>query len=163
MCNRHRRHFLGRLGVGGLFLTPLAVAISGCKKGDWPDEMVEIKWDRDTCVVCKMAISDRRFAGEVRGGPDKAVFKFDDPGCLAIWLQENAAAHPWLGNAGTRMWVADYNSKGRDAMNWIDPRRAYFISRTSPMGYNFAAVAAPLAGALDFTDMRQHVLARLKK
>ena len=163
MCNRHRRHFLGRLGVGGLFLTPLAVAISGCKKGDWPDEMVEIKWDRDTCVVCKMAISDRRFAGEVRGGPDKAVFKFDDPGCLAIWLHENAASHAWLGNAGTRMWVADYNSKSRDAMNWIDPRRAYFISRTSPMGYNFAAVAAPLAGALDFTDMRQHVLARLKK
>ena len=30
------------------------------------------------------------------------------------------------------------------------------------MGFNFAAVAAPLAGALDFTDMRQHVLAREK-
>jgi hypothetical protein len=30
------------------------------------------------------------------------------------------------------------------------------------MGYNFAAVAAPLAGALDFTDMRQHTLAKGK-
>ena len=68
MCNRHRRDFIGRLGVGGLLLTPLAMALSGCKKGAWPDEMVEIKWDRDTCVVCNMVISDRRFAGEMRGG-----------------------------------------------------------------------------------------------
>ena len=69
MCNRHRRDFIGRLGVGGLLLTPLAMALSGCKKGAWPDEMVEIKWDRDTCVVCNMVISDRRFAGQIRGGP----------------------------------------------------------------------------------------------
>lgn len=163
MCNRHRRDFLGRLGVGGLLLTPLAAALSGCKKGNWPEEMVEIKWDRDTCVVCNMVISDRRFAGEMRGGPNRTVFKFDDPGCMAIWLKEKAEKYPWLADAGTRMWVADYNSKSRDEMNWLDPRRAYFVTRTSPMGFNFAAVAAPLAGALDFTDMRQHVLARLKK
>jgi copper chaperone NosL len=61
------------------------------------------------------------------------------------------------------MWVADYNSKSRDEMNWLDPRRAFFITRTSPMGFNFAAVATPLAGALEFTDMGQHVLAKLKK
>lgn len=94
MCNRHRRDFIGRLGIGGLLLTPLAVALSGCKKGAWPEEMVEIKWDRDTCVVCNMVISDRRFAGEMRGGPNKTVFKFDDPGCMAIWLKEKAEKYP---------------------------------------------------------------------
>ena len=47
-------------------------------------------------------------------------------------------------------------------MNWLNPKRAYYVTRTSPMGYNFAAVAAPLAGALDFTDMCQHTLAKGK-
>jgi copper chaperone NosL len=32
------------------------------QKGGWPDGMVEIKWDRDTCPRCSMVISDRRFA-----------------------------------------------------------------------------------------------------
>jgi hypothetical protein len=158
-----RRDFLARIGIGGLLLTPLAVALSGCKKGNWPENMVEIKWDRDTCVVCNMVISDRRFAGEIRGGPDKTAFKFDDPGCMAIWLREKAEKHPWMKDPDTQMWVADYNSKSREEMYWLNPRRAYFVTRTSPMGFNFAAVATPLAGALDFNDMSQHVLAKLKK
>jgi len=163
MCDRHRRQFIGRLGLGGLLLTPLAAALSGCgSKGGWPNGMAEIKWDRDTCARCSMVISDRRFAGQVRGGPESTVFKFDDPGCLAFWLKEKADKYPWLADAGTRMWVADFNSKSRDEMVWLDPRRAYYVTRTSPMGYNFAAVAAPLAGAIDFTDMRQHALAKGK-
>lgn len=163
MCDSHRRQFIGRLGLGGLLLTPLAAALSACgSKGGWPDGMAEIKWDRDTCARCSMVISDRRFAGQIRGGPDGTVFKFDDPGCLAFWLKEKADKHPWLADAGTKMWVADFNSKSRDEMVWLDPRRAYYVTRTSPMGYNFAAVAAPLAGAIDFTDMRQHALAKGK-
>jgi len=68
MCDRHRRQFIGRLGLGGLLLTPLAAALSGCgSKGGWPNGMAEIKWDRDTCVRCSMVISDRRFAAEMRG------------------------------------------------------------------------------------------------
>jgi nitrous oxide reductase accessory protein NosL len=163
MCDPHRRNFLGRLGLGGLLLTPLAAALSGCgSKGGWPDGMAEIKWDRDTCARCSMVISDRRFAGQVRGGPENTVFKFDDPGCLAFFLAEKAGKYPWLADAATKMWVADFNSKSREEMVWLDPRRAYYVTRTSPMGYNFAAVAAPLAGALDFTDMRQHTLAKGK-
>ena len=151
--------------TGGLLLAPITgLLAAGCNsKGDWPEGMVEIKWDRDTCVTCNMVISDRRFAGELRGGPERLAFKFDDPGCMALWLKEKAEKHPWLADAGTRMWVADYNSKSREEMNWLDPRRAWYVTRTSPMGFNFAAVATPLAGALDFTDMRQHVLARLKR
>jgi hypothetical protein len=61
------------------------------------------------------------------------------------------------------MWVADYESKNREGIRWLDPRRAYYIARSSPMGFNFAAVATPQGGAVDFNDMRQHVLARLKK
>ena len=167
MCDRHapsatRRALLVRLGAGGLLLTPLAAALSGCRKDGWPEGMVEIKWDRDTCVRCSMVISDRRFAAEIRGGPNNTVFKFDDVGCLAFWLRDKADKYPWLADPATRMWVADFNSKSREEMRWLDPKRAYYVTRTSPMGYNFAAVAAPLAGALDFTDMRQHSLAKGK-
>lgn len=162
MCDKHRRQFLGQLGIGGLLLTPLAVVVSGCKKDNWPDGMAEIKWDRDTCTRCSMVISDRRFACQVRGGPDNAVFKFDDPGCLAFWLKEKAEKYPWLADAATKIWIADFNSKSREEMHWLDPKRAYFIGKTSPMGYNFAAVSMPMPGSLDFTDMRQHVLAKGK-
>ena len=162
MCQSARRHFIGRLAAAGFMLTPLASILSGCKKEGWPEGMSEIKWDRDTCTRCSMVISDRRFAAEIVGGPQQTVFKFDDPGCLAFWLKEKAEKYPWLNDDATRMWVADFNSKNREEISWLNPKRAYFISRNSPMGYNFAAVSAPLAGALDFTDMRQHVLARGK-
>ncbi len=85
-----RRRFL----ASGIAATPLAVALSSlgaCGKDDrWPEGMQPIKWDRDTCVVCNMVISDRRFAGQLRGGPKKTVFKFDDPGCVALWLNDKA-------------------------------------------------------------------------
>ena len=80
MCDTTRRHFLGHLAVGGLALTPLAAMLSACGKSGWPEGMAEIKWDRDTCTRCRMAISDRRFAAQVRGGPKDQVFKFDDIG-----------------------------------------------------------------------------------
>ncbi len=163
MCHAARRHFLGRLAAGGFALTPLAALLSACGKAGWPEGMTEIKWDRDTCVVCSMVISDRRFAGEIRGGPDNATFKFDDPGCLAIWLRDKREKYPWLADAATRMWIADYNSKSREEMLWLDPRRAFYIARTSPMGFNFAAVGTPQGGAVDFNEMSQHVLAKLKK
>lgn len=156
-----RRQFLGRLGVGGLLLTPLAAALSGCKKGDWPDGMVEIKWDRDVCPRCSMAISDRRFAAELRGGPKDMAVKFDDIGCFTFWIRDNIKSYPWLADPATRMWVADATSKGKE-VTWLDPRKAQFITKTSPMGYNFGAVAYPQMGSLDFETMRQHVLAKGK-
>lgn len=162
MCDTHRRRFIGQIGVGGLLLTPLAVLLSACKKGNWPDGMAEIKWDRDTCARCSMVISDRRFAAQIRGGAEQSVFKFDDPGCMAFWLKEKAEKYPWLADTGTKMWVADFDSKSRDEMRWLDPRRAHYVTRTSPMGYNYAAVSMPMPGSLDFTDMRQHVLAKGK-
>lgn len=157
-----RRRALLRAGVGGILLTPLAALLGGCRKDGWPEGMAEIKWDRDVCARCSMVISDRRFAAQLRGGPEDRAVKFDDIGCLVFWMQEKAAKFPWLKAPETRLWVADFNSKSREEMRWLDPRRAFFVTRTSPMGYNFAAVAAPLAGALDFTDTRQHVLAKGK-
>lgn len=162
MCHRpERRQFLGRLPAAGFLLTPLAAALSACRQDGWPEGMAEIKWDRDTCVRCNMVISDRRFAAQLRGGPQDTVYKFDDIGCLLFWIRDKSAGQPWLADPATRMWVADMNNKGQD-IKWLDPRQAHYVGRRSPMGYNFAATAQPQAGSQDFASMREHLLARGK-
>lgn len=146
-----RRDFLlaaGLLPLSGSFL-------SACARGpSLPEGMVETKWDRDTCVRCSMVISDRRFAAQAKGGPKAENFKFDDIGCAAFWLKDK----PWAKEA--RIWVADVASRG-EAVAWLDAKKAHYVGgKTSPMGYNYGATAQPQAGALDFEDMRVHVLAR---
>jgi nitrous oxide reductase accessory protein NosL len=160
-----RRGFLGA-AAHGLALTPLAATLAslgGCGKDEgWPEGMQPIKWDRDTCVVCNMAISDRRFAGQMRGGPKHTVFKFDDPGCIALWLNDKADKFPWIRAADTRIWVADIGSRGSE-VKWLDARTAHYVTRFSPMGYNFGAVARPEPGAVDFPTMCEHVVAKVRK
>lgn len=154
-----RRRFLS--AMPGLALTPLAASLAACgQKGDWPEGMAEIKWDRDTCVRCNMVISDRRFAAEMRGGEKNTVFKFDDIGCLVFWLRDKAQQFPWILEAATRMWVAEYSGKAGETIRWLDVRGAQYLGgRVSPMGYNYAAVAYPQPGSIDFATLRQHVLA----
>ncbi len=152
MCDR--RHFLGRAGAAGLLLTPLAGLLSACGKKTLPEGRVDIKWDRDACVRCSMIISDRRFAVQLRGGPKNEAFKFDDIGCATLWLKKKG----WS-EAGMRIWVMD--SSDMKGERWLDARSARYVSgKTSPMGYNFAAVALPQPGSLEFEDVRQHVLAK---
>ncbi len=151
-----RRLFL----AAGVALTPLASLLSACAaKGDWPEGMQEIKWDRDTCMRCAMAISDRRFAAELVGGPQGTVFKFDDIGCVTVWMRDRMKDFPWMAEPGTRIWVADVRSQGNQ-VKWLDARKAQYLTKTSPMGYNFGAVALPEPGVMDFAEMRAHVLAK---
>lgn len=139
----------------GIALTPLAAALlAACGEeqgGPWPAGMLPIKWDRDTCARCGMVISDRRFAAEVRGGPKDTAFKFDDIGCAATWCAEKTGQHPWLADAATRYWVADYASQGT---KWLDARRAFYADGSrSPMGYNLAAYAEAQPGRADFATI----------
>jgi nitrous oxide reductase accessory protein NosL len=154
----NRRRFL----AAGFALTPLAAALSACgKDAYWPEGMLPIVWDRDTCVRCNMVISDRRFAVEMRGGPKNTTFKFDDIGCATFWLRDKARDFPWIAEPATRLWVAEVGSKGND-VRWLDARAAQYVGKTSPMGYNFGAMALPQSGSVDFEMMRQQVLMRGK-
>lgn len=152
-----RRQFIATFA-----LTPLALAVLGAcsNKGNWPEGMQAIKWDRDTCVRCNMVISDRRFAAEMRGGERDTVFKFDDIGCLVFWMRDKEKYYPWMSDPATRMWVADFEGMGE---RWMDPRNARFIAgRLSPMGYNFAASNREETTSQAFTAVRQQILARGK-
>jgi copper chaperone NosL len=151
-----RRRFL----AAGFALTPLAAALSACGKDErWPEGMQAIMWDRDTCMVCNMVISDRRFAGEIRGGAKNIVFKFDDPGCVALWLNNKKADYPWMSEPGTRLWIADVGSHGNE-VRWLDGFKAHYVARTSPMGHNFGAVVHPEPGSVDFSTMCGHVVSK---
>jgi nitrous oxide reductase accessory protein NosL len=147
--------------VFGFALTPLAALLAACgQKGHWPSGMVEIKWDRDTCVRCNMVISDHRFAAQLRGGEKLTTFKFDDVGCLLFWLRDKTQQFPWMLDPATRTWVADALSTHDEPTRWLDPRQAHYLGgRISPMGYNYAAVPTPQSGSIDFSTMRERVLA----
>ena len=152
-----RRNFL----AAGFALTPLAAAaLSACGHTEnWATGMRPIKWDRDPCASCGMVISDRRFAAEICGSANNPVFKFDDIGCVMVWLRDKAKDYPWSADPATRIWVADLSSKVDD-LRWLDARAARYVNSTSPMGYNFGASAQPQTGAVDFQTMREHALAK---
>lgn len=131
------------LRPAGLFAALLFV---GCQASS-ADGPAEIKWDRDACKACGMVISDRHFAAQVRGGPRSAVAKFDDLGCAMKWLDEQ----PWANEPATQVWVADQGDG-----HWLDGKTAHYVAgKTSPMGFNFGAVAS--AEGNDFTAQREAV------
>ncbi|HQY08966.1 MAG: hypothetical protein IPG57_07010 [Burkholderiales bacterium] len=149
-----------RLLAAGFGLSPLWAALVGCSRDEgWPPGLDPIRWDRDICARCRMVISDRRFAAAMVGGGPKQVLKFDDIGCAVFWQRDKSASSPWMLAPDTRLWVADLASRGT-VPNWLDARQAQYVSRASPMGYNFAATPRPDAGSVDFLTMREHVLAR---
>lgn len=115
---------------------------------------VDVKWDRDTCVRCSMALSDKRFAAQVRGGPKHQAFKFDDFGCAVFWLKDK----PWADDPGTEFWAMDMRSD-----KWIDARKAYYVpNKMTPMAYGFGAVALPEPGSVSYEEARKQVLAKGK-
>jgi len=112
----------------------------------------EVRWDRETCTRCNMAVGDRSFAAQVRGGPGgekSRLYKFDDIGCAVIWLDTQA----WKDDALTEIWVADHHNG-----EWTDARTAHYVSgKISPMNYGLGAQAEAAEGALDFSQAIEHI------
>lgn len=137
---------------------PALALLAAC--GDdtaWPDGMAPIKWDRDNCTRCGMAISDRRFAVQVRGGPRNAALKFDDIGCATTWCAEKARDNAWVNDAATRFWVADFERPG---VAWLNARLAHYgRGPRSPMGYDYSAHAQAAPERLGFEAMAEKTAA----
>ena len=133
------------------WLVFVALWLAACS-GEPKTGPVEIKWDRDGCTHCGMALSDRHFAAQVRGGPKHQAFKFDDIGCVVEWLKKQA----WNNDPNTEIWVKDYRSE-----KWIAAGSAHYIGgKTSPMAYGYAALAEDAPGAIDFEELQKRVLAK---
>ena len=126
-----------------------------------PDQVTgpgEVRWDREICTRCSMALSDRHYAAQVRGAPageQTRLYKFDDIGCAVIWLEQQE----WKDDSRTEIWVADH-----DSGEWLDARKASFIEgKISPMNYGLGAQAQAIAGSLDFSEAKTHILTSEKE
>ena len=140
------RHILAALAVA--LLLPF---IGGCS-GEPDSGPVKIRWDRESCARCAMAISDPHYAAQIRGGPAERktkVYKFDDIGCAVVWLDQQ----PWKNDPRTKIWVADH----RDGQ-WLDARKAWYVKgMKTPMDYGLGAQKTPAPGTLDFAAAREHI------
>ncbi len=134
-----------------LFSMGLLFVLAGCSNE--PDTGPgKVRWDREVCARCAMAVSDHNYAAQVRGGPPGQkgkLYKFDDIGCAVIWLDEQ----PWKDNPETEVWVTDYRNG-----EWIDARKAWYVKgKITPMGYGLGATTEKEPGALDFAQARKHI------
>jgi len=130
----------------------LPLFLAGCF-GEPETGPVKVKWDKDTCEVCRMLISDRRFAAQLRGGPRHKAYKFDDMGELVHWLGKQS----WKDDPKTEIWVRDLDTGSK----WIDGRKArYMPGQHTPMDYGFGAIEGARAGSLSYEEMVKKVKKR---
>jgi hypothetical protein len=127
----------------------LALALLALACSDDPGSgPVELHWDRDACERCRMVLSDRRFAAQVRTAAGE-LQRFDDVGCAVSWIAEQPGVH------ASEIWVQDHRD-GR----WLDARTAFYESVAStPMDYGYGAVSEPGAARLSFAELRERILA----
>jgi hypothetical protein len=125
--------------------------LSSCGDGlnTGPDD---VRWDRETCARCAMAISDQHYSAQVRGGPageKSQLYKFDDIGCAVIWLDKQA----WETDPRTEVWVTDFHDG-----EWIDATTAWYITgKTTPMDYQLGAQKTREENALNFEQAKKHI------
>lgn len=113
---------------------------------------VEVTWDRDTCERCRMVISEREYAAEVRGGPRREIYKFDDIGDAILWL----GSQSWGDDPTTEIWVAAH-----DDGHWINAYEAWFSrGHRTPMDFGLGASEEAVAGALDYRQAVEYVKKR---
>jgi len=134
-----------------VFVVLLVLFLSACSK-EQTTGPGEIRWDREICARCAMAISDPKYSAQVRGGkPGKKtkLYKFDDVGCAIIWLDDQN----WKDDPRTEIWVNDYRTG-----KWINAKTAWYVKiKNTPMDYGLGAQTEKVAGALNFEQAREHI------
>lgn len=129
----------------------LILLLSACSKA--PETgAIDVKWDRDACEHCRMVLSDRNFATEIRGGERKEIFKFDDLGCALHWLEKQT----WKNDTNVEIWVKDFKTQ-----QWLDARKAFYLpNQTTPMDYGFAAISTAAENTVNFEAAKKVILAK---
>ncbi len=127
------------------------VFLAGCSREE-ENGPGKVRWDREVCARCAMAISDRNYSAQIRGGrPDREtkLYKFDDIGCAIIWLNKQN----WKNDPRTKIWVNDHRNG-----NWLDAKTAWYVkARNTPMDYGLGAQSDQLPGTLNFTEATVHI------
>ncbi len=128
------------------------LALAGCS-GESQTGVEEVHWDRDACERCRMVLSERAYAAQVRyfpPGERSRVALFDDFGCAVLWLRESS----WQAYANTEFWVADHRSG-----EWLNARQAVFVAaNNTPMAFGLGAQRDAADGGIDFDQAVSQVL-----
>lgn len=127
-----RRQFLAILGAAGAVGAAGAAGIRLLPGESKPTGDPIIRYGKENCERCRMAISDARFAAAWRE-PSGREFHFDDIGCMVLLDGDRKPA------GGTRYWVHDYATEA-----WLDASTASYAlsdSIRTPMSYGVAASA----------------------
>ncbi|PLX37841.1 MAG: protein NosL [Hyphomicrobiales bacterium] len=151
MTARRGAYRIGRRPfLQGLVCTAVALPLGACF-GEADTGPVDIRYDRQLCELCRMIISDPRYAAEVRGGPKNKVFFFDDIGDAIHFLQQEE----WKDDPKTEIWVMD----AEDGKTWLDARKAHFLpGQITPMDYGYAALGTARENTVSFDEMRKVVI-----
>ena len=115
-----------------VLLVVLAHLLSACPAGGRP-EPIEIVWNEDSCVECRMAVSDRKFGCETISA-DRIASPYDDIGCLVEWCRRSGVPE------GGAAYVRDF-----DSQQWIAAEGAFYLfakELPTPMSYGLAAFGA---------------------
>lgn len=123
--------------------------LSGCNS-EPETGPAKLIFDRDACERCRMLISDRFHAAQVRGGEKNKAYKFDDIGGAIIWLDEQT----WKDEPKTEVWVTHHETG-----EWINAKEAWYVQeKHTPMNYGFSAEAVKTDKAVDYTTMAKAVI-----
>lgn len=123
----------------------LALLLLGCNAA--PHGPQDPIWGKQPCSHCVMLISERAPSAQLITRSGARRF-FDDVGCMAEWLEQNAddAALTWVRSA--------------DGNGWQPASSARFASdQRTPMDYGFV----PAASGVDFAAVRRAVRAKARQ
>ncbi|MCP4549815.1 MAG: protein NosL [bacterium] len=131
--------------------------LGGCSRKDETGPG-EVRWDRDTCALCIMAVSDHNYAAQIRGGVagkrTKLAF-FDDLGCAVLWLDEQ----DWKSDPRTEIWVTDW----RDG-TWLEAPSAWYLpGKVTPMDFGLGAQLEKTDETLNYEQAVDHIRNRNQK
>ncbi len=134
-----------------IIMMPVLVFLHSCSKEN-DTGPIKVRWDREVCTRCAMAVSDQRFAAQIRGGhadQKRRFYNFDDIGCAVIWLDKQN----WKDEASTKIWVSDHRTG-----QWIDAQSAWYVTVDhTPMDYGLGAQDEHGPEAMNFTQARVHI------
>ncbi len=145
---------------GVVWLLIVVLLLAGCSKKPktGPEK---VRWDRVICVRCLMAVSDQKFAAQVRGGPvgkRSKVYFYDDIGCVVLWLDEQDwwEGGNWWEDLETEIWVTDWTDG-----TWLDARTCFYtLGHITPMDFQLGAQPNYEPGALNFEQAMEHIRTR---
>jgi len=112
----------------------------------------EVRWDRISCDLCRMAVSDHFYSAQVRGGPEgrrAKVYYFDDLGCAALWLVNQ----DWKNDPKTEIWVNDFQSG-----EWLNAKEAVYVGgNITPMDFGLGATMESSDKTLSYKQAIKHI------